>query len=225
VGVRETARLVSLKVPTVQQLMKTLQAKNYLEFDTERRQYRIGPAATLLAGGTDIKKKLAEFITPHLADIFEKFGETAAALTLQGDDFYVLDWKQTTHPLAVTMPERGSTVRTPHNMASARILLAWQDEEFINRYMNNIEFPEKEKNTFKSPKTFAEELRKIKKQGYAETENVADSGIAALAVPVFSSAGRLLIAIGCSAPLTRFPKEQREKALSYMLEISLKIKL
>ena len=51
VGLRELARGTGLKVPTAQNLLKTLQAYGFLEFDERMRRYRIGLAALRLVVG------------------------------------------------------------------------------------------------------------------------------------------------------------------------------
>jgi DNA-binding IclR family transcriptional regulator len=61
-------------------------------------------------------------------------------------------------------------------------------------------------------------LGKIVRDGFALTENVGDSGVIALGAPVFDASDRLLLAIGCSAPISRTTKAQvaevRERLLA-----------
>ncbi len=64
IGVREIARNTDLKVTTAQQLLKTLQAENYLDFDESSRRYRIGLAALMLSEGNDITRVLSEIVDP-----------------------------------------------------------------------------------------------------------------------------------------------------------------
>ena len=101
VGVREIARTVELKVPTVQNILKTLASRGYLEFSDEFRGYRLGVAPLLLAEKTDPIKRMADAARPYLNRIFEQFGETVTCCVLFGGKVIVVDSIVSSEPLTV----------------------------------------------------------------------------------------------------------------------------
>jgi DNA-binding IclR family transcriptional regulator len=171
-GVREIARRTGLKVPTVQQLLKTLQKKGYLEFDPDQRKYRIGVAATLLARGADPLVKLGDFIEPFVERIHKQFGETVVALVYHAGAFMSVACRPSIHKLTVMPPTRGQPAEEPQVMASGRLLLAYMPPEIQRRFVKDA--------------ATRSLLPAIREAGVAEVSDVKGSGIAALAVPVWS---------------------------------------
>lgn len=219
VGVREIARSVGLKVPTTQQLLKTLQARNFLEFNEELRQYRMGLGVWLLTEKINPLTCFKNKIKACLDRLCDELGETTVALTLINSEVKVVDSRQSKHVLAVTSPESGSMkIDRPHHMAGGRIVLAFSDKEFLDSYLKTLEFPEKGKNLFESADALQTEMRKVREAGHALTEDVDDSGIGALAVPILAKSGEFLMALSCSMPLNRFDEARKSRALSKLRE-------
>ena len=107
IGVREIARITGLKVTTAQQLLKTLQTENYLDFDESSRRYRIGLAALLLSEGNDMSRMLSELTEPYIAKILSESSETAAALAF--------------HKNRVVVSELETVAKASRGCSSARI--------------------------------------------------------------------------------------------------------
>ena len=221
VGVREISRSVNLKVPTAQQILKTLQARNFLEFNEERRQYRTGLGLWLIAEKINPLGLLTNKIKPYVDSVFNEFGETTVALAMINTEVRLVDWRQSKHSLAVTVTnEEKVTVAVPHQMAGGRIVLAFCGKPYLESYIKKLHFPEKGENLFRNGKDFLAEIQKIREKGYALTENVNDSGIGALAVPIFSGTGDFFMALGCSLPLNRFSEERKDQILKSLKIIS-----
>lgn len=216
IGVREIARSTGLKVTTAQQLLKTLQAENYLDFDESSRRYRIGLAALMLSEGNDITRVLNEIVDPYMQTLLNESSETVAALAIHKNRVVVVNWKQSPNLLAVVHP-RDYFVENPHLMASGLALLAFLPEEQRRRYAESQPL-----GTFKgaTPQT-AEELmvllERVAAEGFAVTENVVDSGVTAIGVPVFGKDGKILLSLGCSAPTIRMPSEKIESVKNLLI--------
>ena len=63
-------------------------------------------------------------------------------------------------------------------------------------------------------------LEGIAGEGFAITKNVLNSGIAAVAAPVFDANRQAILAIGCSAPISRSPDPQIKAVLVRLREIA-----
>jgi DNA-binding IclR family transcriptional regulator len=207
VGVREVARIVGLKVPTVQNILKSLASHGYLEFSEAYRGYRLGVAPLLLAEKTNPVARMADFARPYLKTLFEQFGETTTCCTLFGGHVVVVDSILSAEPLTVIHPNR--IVEHPHCLASGRLLLAFANEQLIQNYIKITPFSELGANLPMTGREFLQELEVIHKQRYAEALNARSQGVGAVAVPVFGPGGDVAFALACSAPLARFDAERR----------------
>ena len=223
-GVREIARSVNLKVPTTQQILKTLQARQFLEFNEELRKYRTGLGLWLIAEKINPLSLLANKIKPYVNSVFNELGETVVVLALINMEVKVVDWRQSRHSLAVILPDEDKVISLPHQLASGRVVLAFADKSYLEYYVKTLRFPEKGENMFRNQKDFLAEIQKIREKGYSLTENVIGSGIGAIAVPVFSGAGDFVAALACSVPLSRLSPEMKKQILESLRETAEKIK-
>lgn len=207
VGVREIARLVDLKVPTAQNILKTLAARGYLEFSEQFRGYRIGVVPLLLADKVDPIRRMADMVRPYLKEIFTQFGETVTFMTLFGGKVVVIDSIASAEPLTVIEPNR--VVKDPHCLASGKLLLAFAGEELIRAYAGTTPFAEFGPNLPANAEEFFQTLETVRRERYAEAINARAQGIGAIAVPVRGPEGSVSFALACSAPLVRFGAGRR----------------
>jgi len=215
IGVREIARNTGLKVTTAQQLLKTLQSENYLDFDESSRRYRIGLAALMLSEGNDLTRVLNELTESCMVRLLNESSETVAALALHKNRVVIVNWKQSPNLLAVVHP-RDYFVEHPHLMASGLALLAFLPEEQRLCYAESQQLGMFKGNTPKDLKELLELFEKVAKDGFAVTENVVNSGVTAVGVPVFGRDGKILLSLGCSAPTIRMPDEKIELVRSLL---------
>jgi len=207
VGVREIARRVELKVPTVQNILKTLAARGYLQFSKEFRGYRLGVATLLLAEKVDPPRRMADMVRPYLMELFEQFGETTACCAMFGGQVVFVESIVSSEPLSVIHPNR--VVEHPHGMAAGLLLLAFSSREFMDTYLRKTPFPELGPNLPANAEELMSELETVRQQRYAEALNICNQGIGAIAVPVCGPDGEVALALACSAPLARFEKARR----------------
>ena len=207
VGVREIARKVELKVPTAQNILKSLAARGFLEFSEEYRGYRLGVALLLLAEKTNAIARMADFARPYVKSLFSQFGETTTCCALYGGRVVVVDCIVSSEPLTVIQSNR--VVENPHCLAAGRLLLAFASEDLIQDYIANIPQSELSVHLPASREEFLRQLETIRKKRYAEAINVLNQGIGALSVPVFGTNGEVVFALACSAPLARFDAKRR----------------
>ena len=218
IGVREIARMAGLKAPTCQNLLKTLQANGFLEFNAATRRYRVGLAVFSLAESIDPIGRMRDFAKPYVESIFAGFDETVAVLTLYHGKIVVVDWRCGDHPLSAQEPRR--VIDQAHFMASGQVLLAYADELFRRNYMEKEFRPNLGKNVPATPAELDATLARVRSQGYAVTADACGSGIAAVSAPVFDATGAIAMAVACSAPLARFDKTRRGQILGQLLDLT-----
>lgn len=209
IGVRALARKTGLKAPTAQNLLKTLLAQRFLDFDPDTRRYSVGISALQLAETADPFARLARFSRPYTDRLYAELGETVAVLTMHRGTAVVVQWRQSNRPLAVTHSRRA--VDHPHLMASGLVLLAFQEPAFRQAYVEQHLSEDSQPFTQEQRTRLLASLEAVRRHGVAETCNIAASGIAAVAAPVEDACGKLLLAIGCSAPMSRADAGRRAR--------------
>ena len=211
IGVRELARQTGLKAPTAQQLLKTLQARQFLEFDDATRRYRIGLAAALLGRAADLPARLGSLAGPQVQALFREFGETTVALVCDRGLFHCVCACPCEKELATSVPSPAD-LANPHLMASGLALLAWQDAPFLDAYL---------KARGLENAAFIKRLEAVRRAGFAEAIDDHHSGVAAYGAPVFDAAGHVILSLGLSVPLPRFKAALGKRLAARMLETAL----
>jgi DNA-binding IclR family transcriptional regulator len=226
IGVRELSRQLDLSPPATHNLMKTLQAASFVEANPVSRQYRLGLAAVRLGAGSDPLQHMRRFARPYIESLAEKSDETIVVLAWQQDHAVVVDWIQAGHTLAVT--HHHGVVEHPMVFASGRVLLAHQDPAAQLRHLRGEDWKKLGPNAPRDTNDALATLARVATAGCAVTENVGRSGVVAVGAPVFEATGRLLFAVGCSAPLTRIDPPRlahlRERLLEVTAEMTRKLR-
>ncbi len=217
-GVRDLARQLGMSAPAAHTLLKTLQAAGFVETNPDTRQYRLGLAALRLGTGLDPLPEMRRFARPYLEALAEESDETIVVLAWQHDHAVVVDWIQADHALAVT--HRHGVVAHPVGYASGRVLLAYLERGLRERYAETENYGQLGVNSPRTPAELLGLLAEVAEDGYAVTQNVGNSGVIAVGAPVFDASGRILFAIGCSAPVSRVPAARLKHLREHVLEVA-----
>lgn len=217
-GVRDLARQLGMSAPAAHSLLKTLLAAGFVETDPDTRQYRLGLAALRLGSGRDPLPEMRRFVRPYCETLAAKSDETVVVLAWQHDHAVVVDWIQADHALAVT--HRHGVIAHPVGYASGRVLLAHLEPGLRERYARGEDYARLGRNAPRNPAELLALLSRVAADGCAVTENVGDSGVTAVGAPVFDASGRILFAIGCSAPLSRLPPARLRHLRQRVLEVA-----
>lgn len=217
-GVRELARRVDLTPPTTHNILKTLQELSFVEYNATTKNYRLGLGAIHLGDGADPLNQVRIFARPYLEALAHEFDESVAALVWQNDQAVAVDWIQAEHPLAVT--HNHGVVESPIVFASGRVLLAYQSRATQLRYAARENLLKFGPNSPQDSDEMFELLGQVAEDGFAITKNVANSGIVAVGAPVFDNNGEILMAIGCSEPLSRSSEAHLADVQNRLVEIT-----
>jgi DNA-binding IclR family transcriptional regulator len=191
IGVREVARRSGLTVPTTQNLLKTLAAEGFLHFDERERKYSVGLAAVLVADSADPVACVRAFAHPFVERLQAETGATVVLVNYWQGRPVVADWCEPEHGL--TVRACGRVLENPFQMATGRVLMAYHsglgpDDADIRAC-----------------------LAQIRSERVAVTENIGNSGIFAVAAPVFDAGGQAIFSLGCSTPLFHMDSAAKER--------------
>lgn len=211
-GVADIARSLGLPRSTAYRYVLALKAHGLLEEDPRSGLLRLGGRLLQLAGGVR-KRGLIEISRPVMERLAAETGETFILAGRHELGGICLERVEGHHPLRVSH-ERGA-IFPLHAGATGKVLLAHlpkEDQEWI--IVQGL--PRFTETTITDPEALRGELRRIRRRGYAESDGEVIPHTYGLAMPILSDTGRIVAALGLSAPSIRLDSERKGPVLEKM---------
>jgi IclR family KDG regulon transcriptional repressor len=201
VAVAEIARETGLHVSTTFHLLRTLVVLGYVRQEDGSRKYRLGPKVFQLGAAAWSENHLAEIAAPHLAELARRTGETSHLAVRHRDEIITISKIDGSSP--VQLSERVGYPRPAHCTAIGKVLLAWLPDGERKAFLAQARLESRTPKTITSVPQLEQELVKVQAQGYAFDDEEFTQGIRCLASPVRNFSGRVVAALGISAPVWR----------------------
>lgn len=211
VGLPFTAIQQSLALPkaTTHRLVQTLCALGLLDVSGDAaRLYRLGGRLIRLLGLAVSPDRLVPLARPVLADVVEKFGETAFLAMLRGREVETItmvtpvkDWQGHVHP---------GRIMPAHAAASAKAIFAFREEATWDGVLR----PPLQAFTGKTlvdPAAVQREYRQIRKRGFATCIEEIDPGQMAVAAPIRVGEVGTLFSVCLVGPTNRIREHSVER--------------
>ncbi|HEX3749659.1 MAG TPA: IclR family transcriptional regulator [Streptosporangiaceae bacterium] len=207
-GITEIADELGVHKSTASRLVSVLENRGLVEQLGERGKYALGFGIARLAAAGTRRLDLTKLSQPVCEVLARQLGETVNVAVLH--DRAAINISQGFGPSAVAV-QNWVGQRTPlHATSSGRVLLAHVAEaerdglldKPLRRYTPQ---------TVTSLATLADELDRVRRDGYATSFEQLEVGLHAVAVPVFDSRGEVVAAIGASGPSFRLTKRRAEE--------------
>lgn len=207
---KDIASHTKLNTSTAFRIVNTLERRGYLCRDESSKQYRLGPNALALGYSSHWTDNIITLSRPYLRRLQQMFNETASIYIAEGDCRICIDHIESTHSLRRVIP-MGESLPL-YKGAAGKVLLAWANKKerqhVIEEYGHVSE----------------EELKIIRHNGYAVTQDESEHGLFALSVPIFNFESRVMASLTIAGPTMRFYDSIRQKMLftlhQYAYEIS-----
>ena len=198
------ARAAASPKPTVHRALASLRRFGFAERDG-RGRYVLGDEFLRLAFAHHEARPDHLRIAPVLAELAERYGETAHYAVLDGDTVvYRSKVDPPTGALRLTSTVGG---RNPtHSTGVGKLLLSFAlpDDDAVTDWVGARVLERRTEHTLITAPALAAELRTIRAQGYAVDDQENEPGIVCVAVPVFlGSPTRPSGAVSISAPESR----------------------
>jgi IclR family pca regulon transcriptional regulator len=200
----EVAEITSLSPAAARRCLNTLVKLGYVA--KHHRHFLLRPEVISFASAYLDSMSVSELVRPHLQAVRDETGDSSSLAVLSGYDILYLVHVSTNRMVRLAA---GVGTRYPAYATSlGRALLAFEQEDVRNHYLDTGTFTPLTENTV----TGRAELRKlfleVRKAGYAATQDELDYGLISLAVPILDDSGRSLAAINCSTSTSRVGKEE-----------------
>jgi DNA-binding IclR family transcriptional regulator len=197
-GATDIARLLDLRTSTAHRLARTLVAEGFLEQDAVSSRYRLGAAVAEL-GRALYRHRGLYLVEPLMESLAQATGTMPGLAIRSGERAVVIAGE-------AVDPESGIGVYIPlHASAMGKVLVAW-DPGFDPLRLDGL--PELTSATITDPERLADELARVRADGYAVNDRELTTRKRTVAVPLVDPAGQVRMALALRADADGLPVER-----------------
>ena len=214
-SIAELSEATGLPPSTVHRILQTFCEKKYVIRDEHAHTYQLGPALISLGRAAGNNIRIQEAALPILKNLSYVTREDSYLVIQVGDKGLVLD--KVDGPNHLKVVEEFGYEMDLHCGAIRKVLLAYQEQKYIDHYLDTIldrpeSFPQISRGAL------AAELRTIRETGISVSHGEYVHDAVGIGAPIFGISGRVTASVGIIAPYSRIPDE------SHLLHLQEQIK-
>lgn len=214
-SISELSEKVDLPSSTVHRILQTLCMMKYAIQDEKSHDYQLGPALIPLGMGASRRLNLKNRAYPIIKKIAEETGEDSFLIIPVGNKGIVLD--KVDGPSTLKIVESFGYELNLHCGAIRKAILAYQDEDFIKNYIEEV---------LSSPKCFPkitkeellESIEKTRKEKISISSGDYVKGTKGIGAPVFDVSGKVIASVGIVVPVSKIDSEEKFEKLKSIIK-------
>ncbi|MEM7032469.1 MAG: IclR family transcriptional regulator [Chloroflexota bacterium] len=221
IGVTDIAAKTALHKSTVSRMLTTLEEVNAVERVSHWGGYRLGNVGTKIAALEDHYSYVNQMVVaarPYLQELAQATDETINLCLPDGNLARYVDQIDSHYNLQI---RDWTGYRIPlHASVDGKVFLAHWPQAHIEQHLTRP-LQRFTASTFTDPDQLRPHLAQIREQGYAWTNGEYESGIVAVAAPVWDQRGHVVASICVGGPDFRFPKDGAEhQMIDHLLDVT-----
>jgi IclR family pca regulon transcriptional regulator len=199
----EVAQVTGLSPAVARRCLNTLVRLGYMR--KLGRLFVLTPEVLVFASSYLGAMNFEELATPHLQAVRDALGDSSSMAVLSGDQVLYVVHVSTQRPIRIAS---GVGTRFPaHATSLGRVLMAFQPQTVIDRYLQQAPFARRTEHTLVDAEALRTRFAEIRHRFYDTARDELDYGIVSLSAPIFDGHGRIVAAINCSTATTRTQAE------------------
>jgi IclR family acetate operon transcriptional repressor len=199
-SIAELMKESQLPKGTVYRLLGTLRSLGYIGHNRESRKYYLTYKFSKIGIPMNERLHIPEII-PHMKQLANEYQEMVNLAVLEQDKVVYLHSIESPHALKLDF--KVGTYQPAHCTALGRALLAYQNEETLNSFLNMESFRSYTPKTVTEPGQLVKIFQKIRKQGYSFVSEEYRQGVCCIAAPIFDEKGNITASLSFSLPTAR----------------------
>lgn len=204
-GITEISRELDLSKSTVHGLVKSMEKHDFLQM-ADNGKYGLGIKVYELGRTYSGNIRLNSAAEPMIKWLSKKYKESVHLAIYAGNKaVFIINNHAGSEGSA--FPKAGAEVFA-YCTAVGKVLLAFQPEEDIDKYLINESLIPLTPNTIIDPELLRSELKIVKQQRFAIDREEALPGIACVAAPIFSVSRQIIAAISVSGNSAKMLDDQ-----------------
>lgn len=206
---------------TLYRMLQTLRTEGMVAFDEERQTYSLGIRLVRLAHAAWTQFSLAPIARPFLDSLSESIGETIHLAQLDNAQVLYVDKRNAIRP--VEMFSQAGKVGPAYCTGVGKAMLAFLPKAEQDLALDQQSYHRFTPETLTSREELAAQLTRIRDRAYSFDREEHEPGIICVAVPILTSAQRILGAISVTSTTSNTSLEQLEALVPEMREATSKI--
>ncbi len=197
----------SLRMPksTAYAYLAFLKDSRLLEVADKQGKYKLGPRFLDYASILRNKLDLPSVALPHMRELSKLLRSTIILTVRRGEYSYIVGKVEHDEGLVYI---RNIGDRLPlYSGASSKIHLAHMEDSEIEQYLRNIQLKKLSKHTITSRSRLFEDLKRIRRLGYAFSNQEIDIGVCGVTAPILKAEGEVMAGMGVVGPVNRINKQ------------------
>jgi IclR family transcriptional regulator, KDG regulon repressor len=206
--ITELARRLGLDRSTTYRILLSLEKAGFVQKNEEAGTYSLGLAAFEIGNAYLMQTDLIRVSKPIMADLASKAQETVHLAVLS--DIEIVYVEKVDSPRTVGVISKLGQRGPLHCTALGKTLLAFQPEDEQARIIQRIRMDPFTSKTITSKQKLIEELRIVKKQGYAVDRREIEEDVECIGAPILNHLGNVIAALSSSGPQRKIgtPREK-----------------
>ena len=221
-GISDLARSLSISKSTIYGITYALIELGALRQDAETKKFRLGPTLVKLGSQVLAGVDLRIVARPFLEELCQEFKETVFMGSFNENAITIIEKAESPQDLKISAPI--GTRISIFAGASGKIFLADLNEQQLDEILLKKPLPKFTEKTITDLETYRNELKQIRKQGYATDFEEYINGVNAVGVPIFNTWGSLIAAIWMVGFNHSFNEEKINKSIQAAINAAARIK-
>lgn len=208
----QLAAKLELNRSTVHRLLSVLEAEGLIARESaigEARNsaYRLGPTLVSLGGLALRQINLRAIALPHLRQLAQKSGETVDLEILTGGEVMIVEEVPGEHMLRVGVGDNIGARYPAHTTSTGKLLLADLSDDDLKDVLP-AKLVALTPHTLADKQALRDELARVRQQGWAQSWEELELGLAAVGAPIRGRDGNVIAAVSVSGPTVRIDQAQ-----------------
>jgi IclR family acetate operon transcriptional repressor len=200
----ELAEAAGQAPATAYRLLSTFEAHGLVEFQPSRQLWFVGQEAFRIGSAFLARTSLVEQARAVMRELMLATGETANLAIAEGGQVVFISQVETHEPIRAFFPP--GTRGPIHASGIGKALLAYQPPEVIARIVGEQGLAAFTARTVTDPARLAEELARIRAQGWAIDDEERTEGMRCIAAPIFNEFREATAGVSISGPTVRMAR-------------------
>jgi IclR family pca regulon transcriptional regulator len=205
----DVARATGLARAAARRFLLTLADLGYIRVDG--RQFQLSPRVLELGRPYLSSLTLPEIALPHLRAATDELRESASLAVLDGTDIVYVAHAPAKRILSISIDI--GTRDLAFATSLGRVLLAGQDDDWLDHYLHTVELPAITPRTINTKSKLRAELMRIRRQGWAYVDQELEDGLRAIAAPIHDEHGNVIAAANLAVHASRWNNDAIRRTL------------
>lgn len=216
IGIKEIAEMIDMPQSSVYRIIQSLEFIGLLFQNKENKKYRLGFKIMHLSQKTDSLNTCLDIAVKYMVRLKAECDETINLAIANCDSIINVHKEESSKLLR---PNFISGVKYPaYCTGLGKVLMSEMSPSVLHWiYDNNSD------KIAKSFDEFKDEIKQVRKQGYAFDDEEFNIGLRCVAAPIYGSGGRMIFSMSISAPTVRMDDERYNQLRDLVVEYSNKI--